>query len=287
MDVENQDSSAPEISESSPVDQTPADSFQGEDSGGETRQGKRVSGYSRAKRQRAKWEEERKTFESERQQFQAERAQLMRERQEFEQSKKPKNQYTVEEMQGYKEQWQEELEALQGEPYPNDLQKQQIGEVKKLLRKADKEIERMTAEQMAERNLVELPRVGTQQHANIWHQCETELRKQYPDFQKPGTRLDTVLREIFAGPDGEHYRSHPRGIYAAVSAARERILTEDNQKLKAENQQLRALTSISGGISTRPGINGDTRPFERLSSKEMRERLLKGPRSPVDSMHFM
>ena len=145
----------------------------------------------------------------------------------------------------------------------------------------------MQAEQIAERQLVELPRLGTQRHADIWHQCETELRQQYPDFQKPGTRLDKALREIFAGQNGDHYRSHPRGIYAAVSAAREQILTEDVAKLKEENQKLRALTSISGGLSTRPGVNGDTRPFEKLSSKEMRERLLKGPPSSFDTMPFM
>ena len=289
MDVESQEtSSAPEASESSPVDQTPADSsIRGDSENEDARQGKRESGYSKAKRYRAKLDEDRKAFESERQQFQAQREQLLRERQEFEQSKKPKRPYTLEELTQYQEQWHEELQNLEAEPYPNDLQRQQIGELKKLLAKADKEAKQMQAETMAERQLVELPSLGTPRHAEIWHQCEAELRKSDPEFQKSGSRLDKHLREIFASSDGEHYRSHPRGIYAAYSEAQKRILMEDVAKLQAENQKLRALTSITGGASTRPGINGDTRPFDKLSSKEMRERLLKGPSSSFDSMPFM
>ena len=288
MDVDQSSQSESDVSES-PVDQTPAESpAEYESVGGEERQGgKRQSGYSKAKKYRAKLDEDRKSFESERIAFQNERAQLLRERQEFEASKKPKRPYSLQELTEYKSQWVEELESLQAEPYPNDLQRQQIAELKQLLRKTDKELEKIQAEEMAERQLVELPRIGTQRHAEIWHQCEAELRKQDPDFQKPGSRMDKHLREIFSSADGDHYRSHPRGIYAAYGEAQRRILMEDIAKLKEENQRFRSLTSLSGGISTRPGVNGDTRPFEKLTSKEMRERLLKGPRSPIDSMPFM
>lgn len=292
MDVESQDSygeSESQVSESSPVEQTPADSTSTE-TGGEEQQrqgGKRESGYSKAKRYRARLDEDRKAFEAERQRFQAEREQLWRERQEFEASRKPKRQYTLEELKEYTAQWQEDLDTLQAEPYPTDEQRKQISELKLLLRKAGKEAEKMQAEQMAERQLVELPRLGTQRHADIWHQCEAELRKADPEFQKEGSRIDKHLRAIFSSADGEHYRSHPRGIYAAYAEAQKRILMEDVQKLKEENQRLKGLTSIGGGVSARPGLNGDTRPFEKLTTKEMRERLLKGPPSNFDTMPFM
>lgn len=291
MDVESQNSvsEASEVSESSPVDQTPADSSSSElnGEGGEARQGKRESGYSKAKKYRAKLDEDRRAFESERQQFQAQREQLLRERQEFEASKKPKRGYTLEELKDYQTQWQEDLETLQHEPYPTDEQRKQISDLKNLLRKAAKEAEKMQAEQMAERGLVELPVLGTQRHADIWHQCEAELRQSDPDFQKAGSRLDKHLRAIFGSADGQHYRSHPRGIYAAYSEAQKRILAEDVQRLKEENQKLKALTSIGGGVTTRPGLNGDTRPFEKLTSAEMRKRLLHGPASSFDTMPFM
>lgn len=291
MDVIGQDSSSESespVSESSPVEHTPADSVSEVNGDAQERHGgKRESGYSKAKRYRQKLDEDRRAFESERQQFQNERMQLLRERQEYEASKKPKRGYTLEELKGYTEQWQEDLEALQQEPYPTDDQRKQIAELKQLLRKAGKEAEKMQAEQMAERQLVELPSLGTQRHADIWHQCEAELRKADPDFQKAGSRIDKHLRDIMQSADGQHFRSHPRGIYAAYSEAQKRILMEDVQKLKEENQKLRSLTSIGGGVTTRPGLNGDTRPFERLSSKEMRERLLKGPPSAFDTMPFM
>lgn len=256
---------------------------------------KKESRYAQQRRKKResieKLARERSAFESERSAFMNEmrshREAMQRERQAVEDSKKPKRDYTLEQLQDYKGQWQEELEALEAESYPDDDQKKEISNLKRLLKKTDSEIAAMQAEEQSQRNLVEMPRFGTQQHQAIWHQCEAELRQQDPDFQKEGSRLDKHLRALFASANGQHYRSHPRGIYAAYAEAQRQMLVEDVQKLKTENAKLKALTSIGGGVPARPGINGDSRPFEALSSKEMRDRLLKGPAIGSEHMPFL
>jgi hypothetical protein len=96
-------------------------------------------------------------------------------------------------------------------------------------------------------------------------------------------RLDTKLREILGGPDGQAYRGHPRGIVAAYHRAKMEILEGDHktalgkiQQLEAELKRLTGLTSISGGAPGRVGSGNQVETlndFARLSSADMLKHL--------------
>jgi hypothetical protein len=149
----------------------------------------------------------------------------------------------------------------------------------------------MEAEEAASKQVVELPKRGTPEHRNQWQSAEADLRQADPEFMKPGTRLDTKLREIFSGPNAQAYADHPQGIYAAYDRAKREILEEDvkglrteNAQLKKENQRLGGLTSIGGGVPGRLGDGGVTSQadFARLSTKDMRAHLGKEARRSKD-----
>jgi len=206
---------------------------------------KRETKFARVKRQRAEFQAERAAFEQYRASWEAQR-------QAAEAAKRPK--FDLGELKEFRERWKDE-------------------EKWELVEKADAKIAQLEAEQQKN--------AGAQNRVAVWRQAEYELSQSDPDFLKQGTRLDTRLREIMGGPDGNIYRSHERGIVAAYHRAKMELLQEDlkslQQKyhnLEQEHQRVTGLTSISGGIPGRMG-NGvfTTRDFARLSTSEMRKRL--------------
>jgi hypothetical protein len=225
---------------------------------------KQESRYERTKR-------ERKEFHAQREAFKAQQAAFAQERAKFEESKKPKRNYSLADLKHYREEWKREADEGM------------IPGREELVKKADAEIAAMEAEEQANKMVVELPKRGTREHRAMWEQGEADLRQRDPEFMKAGTRLDTKLRALFAGPDGDAYADHPQGIYAAYSEARRQVLEEDNTGLRTENAQLKkelqrftGLTSIGGGVPAKMGEGGisSTADFARLSSKDMRAHLL-------------
>ena len=179
----------------------------------------------------------------------------------MEQEKKsPKPKYTLEELKEYREQWAQEAEY--------DDHK------RKLVEQADKEIARLE---------------GQGNFTQEWQAAEADLAKADPEFMRRGTRLDTKLREVMAGPDGQIYRQHPRGIVAAYHRARMELLEGDHKQalgkikqLEQELERVTGLTSIGGGAPSRPNGGGrieNLKDFQKLSSKEMRNRLTSSPKS--------
>jgi hypothetical protein len=234
-------------------------------------QKKQESRYERTKR-------ERKEFHAQREAFTQQQAQFARERAEFEASKKPKRDYSLADLKKYRVSWQKEAEqGIEGRA--------------ELVLKADEEIAAMEAEEKESKQVVEMPKRGTPEHRQQWQTAEAELAAADPEFMKSGTRIDTKLRQIFAGPNGDAYTSHPQGIYAAYDRAKRELLEEDvkglrteNSSLKKELQRLGGLTSIGGGV---PGRVGDgaissTADFARLSSKDMRAHLLAASKKSRD-----
>jgi DNA repair exonuclease SbcCD ATPase subunit len=164
--------------------------------------------------------------------------------------------YTIEELKEYRENWEADGKF-------------------ELVEQADKEIARLEALQKQENQ--------TQGFVNEWRQAEADLAQADPEFMRKGTRLDTKLREIMAGPDGKIYTQHPRGIVAAYHRARMEILEGDYRtaqgkirELEQELERVTGLTSIGGGAPSRPGSGGrveSLKDFSKLSSAEMRKRL--------------
>jgi hypothetical protein len=221
---------------------------------------KELSRYERTKRERAAFRAEREAFQREREAFNRERAQAA-------QAAKPKRDYTVDELRKYRTQWEREGQF-------------------DLVEAADKEIAVMEQEQVAERatRTVELPPVGTPEHRAQWEAAERELYQADPEFMRSGTRLDSALRSIMAGPDGDIYRQHPRGIIAAYHRAKMELLDAEvkelqttNSKLQNELKRYQGLTGIGAGSPARVG-NGSrvesVSDFEKLSTKDMRKHLL-------------
>jgi hypothetical protein len=180
---------------------------------------------------------------------------------------KPKRDYTVAELQKYRGQWEREGQY-------------------DLVEAADKEIAIMEGEAAAERaqRTVEMPPMGSPEHRSQWEAAERELFAADPEFMRSGTRLDTLLRQIMAGADGNIYRQHPRGIIAAYHRAKMELLEADNKGLQTENSKLQTelrryqgLTGLGAGSPARLGTGtrvesvGD---FERLSTKDQRKHLL-------------
>jgi hypothetical protein len=229
---------------------------------GEQQQPKKgLSRYERTKRERA-------AFKAERDQFQRERAAFMQER---EQAQRPKRDYTLKDLTEAREAWENEGRF-------------------DLVERADKEIKAIQAEEQARaaasHRTVQMPVRGTPEHTAMWNEAERDLAQQDPEFMREGTRLDTKLREIMAGPNGELYRDHAQGIYAAYDAAKRVLLEEDKQnlltelsKIKDELKKYRGLTSIGGGAPSRVGTGGRVESvgdFARLSLKDQRKHLLSG-----------
>ncbi len=145
-----------------------------------------------------------------------------------------------------------------------------------LVEKADAEIKRLEALEQQENGQVAF--------ANEWHQAEAELAQNDPEFGAgKGTRLDKQLSQIMAGPDGNIYRQHPRGIVAAYHRAKMELLEGDHkialgkiQQLETELKRLTGLTSIGGGAPSRVGTGGRVESltdFSKLSSKDMLKHL--------------
>src|SRR4029077_6839371 len=103
-----------------------------------------------------------------------------------------------------------------------------------------------------------------------------------PDFMKPDTPLDAMVRRIMQSPYGKAASDHPAGIWAVYSEAQKELLKEDNQSLRGKVQQLETelkrltgLTSIGGGAPGR--ISGgrveNLKDFSKLSSADMLKHL--------------
>jgi hypothetical protein len=210
-----------------------------------------------------------KAFKAEQEAFAREREIFARERAEFEEARKPKRDYTLDDLRKYRRQWEQEGNF-------------------ELVEKADKEISAMEAEAQAERakRTVELPPVGTPEHRAQWEAAERELSQVDPEFMRDGTRLDKRLREIMGSEDGNIYRQHPRGIVAAYHRAKMELLEGDykvlqteNSKLKNELQRYTGLTSIGGGAPARIGSGNRVESlddFRKLSLADMRKELKRG-----------
>jgi hypothetical protein len=54
----------------------------------------------------------------------------------------------------------------------------------------------------------------------IWEECEREIQEQDADFMNPGTDLDNRMRAIMDSPQGDFYREHPMGVWAAYHRAK-------------------------------------------------------------------
>jgi hypothetical protein len=259
----------------------------GEDDDGRPKsaeQRKQLSKYERTKRQRAEFNKRQELFRQEQEKHAQERARFAEERAQFEESKKPKRDYSLADLKKYRQEWAREAEEgiIPGRA--------------ELVQKADNEIAAMEAEERASKTVVELPKRGTKEHTQIWHAAEADLARSDPEFMKPGSRLDTKLREIFAGPNASAYADHAQGIYAAYNEARKLILEEDvrslqteNAKLKKELQRYGGLTSISGGVPGRIGDGGitSTADFARLSTSDMRRHLLAGSKRNKDTTGWL
>jgi len=226
---------------------------------------KKPSAYFQMRQARKAFKAERETFQREREAFALERAQAT-------EAAKPKpRDYTVDELRRYRQDWENEGRY-------------------DLVQAADKELAKIEAEEAeakkASSTTVEMPRRGTPEHKAMWDKAEAELAKADPEFMREGTRLDTKLREIMAGENGDAYRGHPRGIIAAYHQARMELLEADlkdsqteNSKLKDELRRYQGYTSIGGGAPGRVGNGSKVESiadFAKLSTKDMRAHLLKG-----------
>jgi hypothetical protein len=240
-------------------------------------QRKQLSKYERTKKQRAEFNRRQEALTQREQQLALQQAQ-------FEESKKPKRDYSLGDLKKYRAEWAREAEegVIPGRA--------------ELVSRADAEIAAMEAEEKASKQVVELPKLGTPEHRKQWNAAEAEIRASDPDFMQSGTRLDTKLREIFAGPNSDAYRSHPQGIYAAYDRAKRELLEEDVKGLRTENSSLKkelqrygGLTSIGGGVPGRVGDGGinSTADFARLSTKDMRAHLAKEAKRTGDKSGWL
>jgi hypothetical protein len=195
-----------------------------------------------------------KAFKAEREALAREREIFTRERAEFEEARKPKRDYTLDDLRKYRRQWDQEGNF-------------------ELVEKADKEIAAMEAEAQTNSQ--------SDRFKAEWETAERELAQVDPQFMRDGTRLDKRLREIMGSEDGNIYRQHPRGIVAAYHRAKMELLEGDykvlqteNSKLKTELQRYTGLTSISGGAPAR--IGSGERDFAKLSLADMHKHLRRG-----------
>jgi hypothetical protein len=221
----------------------------------------KLSRYDRTKQKRKALEEREARLAQREWEFaQNERARLE------EQRKAAQPPYTIAELRKYRKVW----DNPNHKDYSPDL-----------VEKVDAEIERLEELEAQSKDSYDLPKAGTAQFVDLWHQAEKELYDYDPEFQRDGTRLDNVLRAMLEGPEGDLYRQHPRGIVAAYHKARLDIAYADleyayaeNQKLQNELTRLNGLTSVGGsGGAGRSVGELRSRDFASLSTKEMREHL--------------
>jgi hypothetical protein len=263
-----------------PTPGEPSRNQNGESRPQSAQQKKEESRYERTKRERAEFRSQQEAFRSQQQEFAKQRA-------EFEESKKPKRDYTLSDLKKYRNEWA--AEAEQGIDGRADLVAQ-----------ADREIKAMEQEELQKkqdsRTIVELPKYGTPEHRKQWEDGEREIHAENPEFMVKGTRIDSKMREILGGPHAMAYKDHPQGIWAAYDRAQKELLQEDNQSLKEENESLKAelqkatgRTSIGGGVPGRIGLEGNnsTKDFSKLTSAEMRKRLLAHRGKPDSSMPWL
>lgn len=225
-----------------------------------TEQPKRESRYERTKRQKAALAQREATIRQREEAF----ANQERARQ-VETTNKPKRDYTLDDLKKYRKVWEDN----------GDFE---------LVEKADAEIAEMEAEEKSSKRVVELPQPGTPEHKAQWESAERELYEADPEFMRQGTPLDSKLRDIMGGPDGDIYRGHPRGIVAAYHRARMELLEvnfknlqTENQNLKTELKRFNGLTSVGGGAPGRVGNVKQVeslRDFSKLSTVDMRKHLL-------------
>lgn len=221
----------------------------------------KLSRYERTKRQKKALEARETALQQREKAFaESERARVARE----EEARKPP--YTVAELKQYRRVW-----ANPGhKDYDPDLVAQ-----------ADSEIARLEKEEAESRQIIEIPKASSPQFKEQWESAEKELYQLDPEFQREGTRLDKVLRQMMTGPDGAVYRQHPRGIVAAYHRARLAITEADLsaargeiQKLKTELTRLNGLTSVGGsGGAGRSVADMRGKEFASMSTKEMRDYL--------------
>jgi DNA repair exonuclease SbcCD ATPase subunit len=232
-----------------------------EDQKPQSHQQKRESRYERTKRQRAALQEREAALKAREERIaQTERAKQA--------PQKPD--YSLADLKEYRKAWAEEA---QWDPAKADLVVQ-----------ADKEIKRLEGLEKSEQS--------QEAFTKEWQTAEAELAQSDQEFMRSGTRLDSKLREIMAGPDGNVYRGHPRGIVAAYHRARMEILESDHQgalgkihELETELKRLTGLTSLGGGAPGRMG-NGNV-DFSRLSSADMRKRLLSQAKSNAGDVPWL
>jgi len=211
-----------------------------------------------------------KAFKAQQEAFQREREAFMQERAMAAEAarKSQEEPYSLDELKYYRGQWDQEGRY-------------------DLVEAADKKIKEMEAKAKADHEArhqkVDMPRMGTPEHKAQWEAAERELAQADSEFMRDGTPLDSRLREIMAGPDGNIYREHPRGIIAAYHRAKMELLEASTKDLRTaldkKDQELKryeGLTSISGGSPAKPGGPRvqSLKDFERLSTKEMRAHLL-------------
>jgi hypothetical protein len=231
----------------------------------EGRNGQKLSRYERTKRQR-KALEEREIALAQRE------AALAREKQEQAERERKANEppYTLAELRKYRSAWD------------------RAGNYD-LVEQADAEIQRLEALEAESKQVIELPRAGTAQFRESWQAAEKELYQYDPEFQREGTRLDKVLREMMSSPEGDIYRQHPRGIIAAYHKARLDIAQADLesarseiQKLKTEVSRLNGLTSVGGKGTAARGLSDlSGKDFASMSTAEMREHLKRNAQRNV------
>lgn len=217
----------------------------------------KLSRYERTKRQKKALEAREFELTRREQAFaESERARVAQ----AEAAKKPP--YTLKELKGYRKAWEKEGNY-------------------DLVERADAEIERLEKQEAESKSVIEIPNSGSPEFTKQWEAAEAEIYRLDPEFQREGTRLDKVLRQMMNGPDGAVYRQHPRGIVAAYHRARLDITEADLsaargeiQKLKNEVTRLNGLTSVGGSGGAGRSV-GDMRgkDFANMSTREMREHL--------------
>ena len=230
----------------------PLSAGQKQDQATEQQPKKELSRYERTKRQRAEFQKREVALKQREEQL----AQIERER-----TKPKKPEYSLADLKQYRQSWEEEGKF-------------------DLVEKADLEIKRLEQLEQQEQ--------GQQSFQAEWHQAESDLAQNDPDFGAgKGTRLDKQLQAIMGGPDGQIYRQHPRGIVAAYHRAKMELLESDHkdalgkiQQLESELKRLTGLTSIGGSA---PGRVGTSRveslsDFSKLSSADMLKHLQTGAR---------
>jgi hypothetical protein len=190
------------------------------------------------------------------------------------QAKKPA--YTLEELQYWRNEWAQDADW---DPKKAELVAKADAEITKMQRQAQEEQARQV-------QTMQVPMPGTEAHLAQWRQAEAMLKARDSEFLNPDSDLDKKIRQILDGPDGEAYRRYPLGIIAVYDLAKRELLEEELKglrtkfsKVEGENKRLNGLTSISGGVAGQfNGEGGGNGDFHKLTTKQMKERLLADAR---------